>query len=97
MTAVTYLLVARLPAEGIAAFEEYERRVLGLLGVHGGRLARRLRSADRLVEVHLVEFPSTEAFAAYRDDPRRGAHAELLEASGAATELLELYEASVCG
>jgi len=66
--------------------------VLPLLAAHGGRLARRLRSADRLVEVHLVEFRSPEAFAAYRDDPSRAAQARLLEASGAATELLELYD-----
>ena len=86
------MLVARLPADGVAAFEEYERRVLPLLAAHGGRLARRLRSADRLVEVHLVEFPSSQAFAAYRDDPARAAHAGLLEASGAETELFELYD-----
>ena len=67
--------------------------MLALLPGHGGRLTRRLRSADRLVEVHLVEFPSTEAFASYRDDPRRTALAELLRASGAKIELLELYDA----
>ena len=83
-----------MPAEGLAAFEEYERRVLPLLSAHGGRLTRRLRSTDRLVEVHLLEFSSTEAFAAYRDDLRRAAHAELLRASGAETELLELYDAA---
>ena len=66
--------------------------MLSLLPGHGGRLTRRLRSSDRLVEVHLVEFPSTEAFAAYRADPRRTAHAELLRASGAKIELLELYD-----
>lgn len=88
------MLVARLPAEGVAAFDEYERRVLPLLSAHGGRLARRLRSADRLVEVHLVEFPSNQAFAAYRDDPARAAHAGLLEASGVAAELFELYDAA---
>ena len=67
--------------------------MLPLLPGHGGRLTRRLRSADHLVEVHLVEFHSAEAFAAYRDDPRRTAHAELLRASGAKTELFELYDA----
>ena len=88
------MLIARLPAEGVAAFEEYERRVLPLLSAHGGRLVRRLRSTDRLAEVHLVEFPSPEGFTAYRDDRRRSAHAELLRASGAELELLELYDAA---
>ena len=92
MTAITYLLVARLPPEGVAAFAEYERRVLPLLGDHGGRLSRRLRSADGLVEAHLVEFPSAAASASYRDDPRRAPHRGLLEDSGAAIELFELYE-----
>lgn len=92
---MTYLLVARVPAEGRADFDEYERRVLPLLGDHGARLTRRLETADRTIEVHLVEFSSPAAFAAYRDDPRRRSHAGLLEASGAAIELLELYDRPV--
>jgi hypothetical protein len=97
LTAVSYLLVARLPAEGVAAFAEYERRVLPLLGDHGGRLSRRLRSADGLVEAHLVDFPSAAAFASYRDDPRRAPDRGLLEESGSAIELLELYEVPASG
>ena len=91
---VVFVLIARLPdAAGAARFAAYEERVLPLLGDHGGRLERRLRRADALVEVHVVSFPSPEAFAAYRDDPRRRAHAGLLDASGARTEVLELREA----
>lgn len=84
---VVYVLVARLPAAGVAAFAAYEDAVLPLLEAHGGTLERRLRTADACVEVHLVSFPAPEAFAAYRDDPRRAEHAHLLEASGATTEL----------
>lgn len=94
MTSVTYLLLARIPSVGLPSFEEYESRVLPLLSAHGGRLVRRLGSADRRVEVHLVEFSSPDAYAAYRDDPRRDEHGHLLEASGAATELFELYDLS---
>jgi hypothetical protein len=86
--AVTYVLVARIPPAGVEAFQRYEAAVLPLLGKHDGRLARRLRTGDGEVEVHVVEFASAAAFDAYRADPRRTEHAALLEASGARLELL---------
>lgn len=88
-----YVLVARLREAGVARFADYERAVLPLLAGHGGRLERRLRSPDGRTEVHLVSFPSPERFAAYRDDPRRAEHANLLQESGAAIELFELRDA----
>ncbi|HEV2771919.1 MAG TPA: hypothetical protein VGV57_03705 [Thermoleophilaceae bacterium] len=66
--------------------------MLALLADHGGRLERRLRSADGLTEVHLVGFPSSAAFVGYRDDPRRKAQSHLLRDSGASTQVLELVE-----
>ena len=92
MAAVTYVLVARIPAAGVEDFQRYEEAVLPLLAEHGGRLARRLRSASGGIEVHVVEFASPGAFSAYRADPRRAVHHPLLEASGAETELLELED-----
>jgi uncharacterized protein (DUF1330 family) len=88
--AITYALLVRLPVTGVEKFEQYERRVLPLLDDHGGRLERRLRSPDRLTEIHIVEFESREAFAGYREDPRRAEQAHLLGESGAAIELLEV-------
>jgi uncharacterized protein (DUF1330 family) len=88
--AITYALLVRLPVTGVEKFEEYERRVLPLLDDHGGRLERRLRSPDSLTEIHIVAFESREAFAGYREDPRRAAQAHLLAESGAAIELLEV-------
>jgi uncharacterized protein (DUF1330 family) len=90
--ATTYVLVARIPAAGVEAFERYEAAVLPLLADHGGRLHRRLRSADRTVEVHLIAFAADDALAAYRADPRRAEHAPLLEQSGAQIELLEMED-----
>jgi uncharacterized protein (DUF1330 family) len=90
--AVTYVLVARIPPAGVEAFQRYEAAVLPLLGEHGGRLARRLRTGDGEVEVHVVEFASAGAFDAYRADPRRAEHAALLEASGARLELLAVED-----
>ena len=93
MSEVVVVLVARVPEGGIDGFQRYERAVLSLLGDHGGALQRRLRSEDGLTEVHLVGFPSPEAFSSYRSDPRREEHRELLEASGARLEVLELGDA----
>jgi hypothetical protein len=88
--AVTYVLLARIPPAGIAAFRRYEDAVLPLLADHGGRLERRLRSEAGDVEVHVLAFAESDGLERYRGDPRRAAHAHLLEASGARTELLEL-------
>jgi uncharacterized protein (DUF1330 family) len=90
--ALTLVLIARVPAAGIGAFRRYEAAVLPLLADHGGRLARRLRTAAGDAEVHVVEFASRDGFAAYRADPRRAEHAALLQASGAETELLEVED-----
>lgn len=87
---VIYVVVARIPVEGIDRFQRYEAAVLPLLAAHGGVLERRLRSVDGTVEVHVVRFTSAAAVAAYRDDPRRLAHQEDLLASGAELELHEL-------
>jgi hypothetical protein len=90
--ALTLVLVARIPAAGTADFQAYEAAVLPLLADHGGRLERRLRTADAGVEVHIVVFPSRAALDSYRSDPRRAGQAPLLQRSGAALELLEVVE-----
>jgi hypothetical protein len=87
-----YVIVARIPADGIAAFQCYESAVLPLLADHGAVLERRLRSADGCTEVHLTRFPSAVAFTGYRDDPRREAQQRLLRGSGAEIELHELHD-----
>jgi hypothetical protein len=89
---VTYLMLARLPAGRLGAFDAYEAAVLPLLAEHGGRLERRVRSLDDRAEAHLVSFPTEEDFAAYRADERRRAATPLLEASGAAVELLAVRD-----
>jgi uncharacterized protein (DUF1330 family) len=84
--------IVRIPAEGVADFQLYESRVLPLLPRHGGRLERRLRSADGRIEVHVVSFPSPEALEQYRNDPERTAQLPLLTRSGAARELIEVTD-----
>lgn len=89
---VLLVVVARVPADGVAEFQAYEGRVLPLLAEHGGRLERRLRSPDATTEVHVVSFPTAEGFAAYVADPRRAEHSPLLARSGASLELLEVED-----
>jgi hypothetical protein len=89
---LTLVLVARIPADGVASFQRYEDAVLPLLAEHGGRLERRLRDTGGELEVHVVSFASAEGYAAYRADPRRERHAELLAASGAQVEVLEVED-----
>jgi hypothetical protein len=91
-TGVTYVFIARVPADGIDAFQDYERTVLPLLERHGGRLDRRLRSADEQTEVHVIWFPTPDALTAFRTDPDRTAAVPRFVESGAATELLELHD-----
>ena len=86
-TSVLYVATFRIPADGVEAFQAYERAVLPILRDHGGRVERRLRGSDGQVEVHLLRFASADAFDAYLADPRRTAFAELLTQSGATVDL----------
>jgi len=88
----TYLMLARIPEQDRAAFDEYEERVLPLIATHGGRLERRLRSEDGATEAHLVTFQSAGDFERYRDDPRRVAHGAILEGTGVESVLHELHD-----
>lgn len=82
----TFVLIARVPADGVAGFQAYEDAVLPLLSEFGGLLERRLRNGDGTIEVHIVSFGSDQDFQRYRSDPRRAALSHLFEASAASTE-----------
>ncbi|WP_210250914.1 hypothetical protein [Bradyrhizobium cytisi] len=84
---ITFALIARIPAEGVADFRAYEDAVLPLLPEFNGRLERRLRNADGTMEMHIVSFASEADFQNYRNDPRRTAQVWLLEKSSAKLEL----------
>jgi len=90
---ITFALIARIPAEGVADFRAYEDAVLPLLPEFGGRLERRLRNADGTIEMHIVSFASEVDFQNYRNDPRRAAQTALLERSSARLELLPMTDA----
>jgi hypothetical protein len=85
-------MVADIPESGIDAFQRYEDHVLPLLPRHGGRLERRLRSADGKVELHIVSFESREGFEAYIDDPDRADHRALLTGVNVVQRVHELHD-----
>jgi hypothetical protein len=91
---VTFVLIARIPREGIEDFRAYEDAILPQLSEFNGRLERRLRNPDGTVEVHIVSFASDADFQNYRNDPRRMAQAWLLERSSAKLELLPITNVS---
>ena len=60
--------------EGIEGLQDYESRVIPIMSAHGGRLLSAFRPKgsehpEIPDEIHLIEFPSEEAFQAYRSDP----------------------------
>lgn len=71
-------------------FEDYEAKVLALLGDHGARLEARLRSKDGRSETHLLEFPSATALEAFRADPARLKVQDMWERCRASSVLTEV-------
>jgi hypothetical protein len=91
---VTFVLIVRIPTEGIEDFRAYEEAVLPLLPEFNGRLERRLRNPEGTVEMHIISFASDADRQNYRNDPRRTAQAWLLEKSSAKLELLPMADVS---
>jgi hypothetical protein len=89
---LTYVLIARVPPDGVARFQAYEDAVLPLLGEFGGLLERRLRNDGGTIEVHIVSFVSDRNAQRFRSDPRRAALSHLFEASAASTERLAMTD-----
>jgi enamine deaminase RidA (YjgF/YER057c/UK114 family) len=87
---LTLALVVDLAADAVAAFDTYERRVLPLLERHGGRLDRRLRTADGRAEVHVLSFADRAGYDAYLADPDRAAAGRLLDGLDVQRRLLEV-------
>jgi hypothetical protein len=86
------VMVADIPEDGIDAFQRYEGLVLPMLDQHGGRLERRLRSADSRVEVHIVSFDSRTGFDSYMTDPDRLSHRELLAGIDLGQRVIDVHD-----
>jgi enamine deaminase RidA (YjgF/YER057c/UK114 family) len=91
--ALTLAVVVDLAADAVGPFDAYERRVLPLLARHGGRLDRRLRTADGRTEIHLLSFADHAGYAAYLADPDRTALGRLLDGLDVRRRLLEVADA----
>ncbi len=89
---LTLALVVKIPADGIASFDEYENLVLPLLKNHGGTLQRRLRTQNHMTEIHILSFESQAAFDGFLADPERQKHRDLLLKSNATTELFNVED-----
>jgi hypothetical protein len=89
---LTLVMIAELDAAAMHPFDVYERRVLPLLARHGGRLERRLRTADGRTEVHVLSFASRAGFDAYRADPHRAALQPLLHGLPLRQRVLEMSD-----
>lgn len=95
---LTLVMIAKMPAPSVAAFREYERRVLALLDRHGGMLERRLRSVDDsaliddCAEIHVLSFETREGYQAYLADPDRARHRELLVGVPIEQQIIEVSD-----
>jgi len=91
-TRLTLVMLADVGREGVGAFQRYEAAVLPMLERHGGRLERRLRTADGQSEAHIVSFESRARYDAYIADPERARHRALLEGVALTLRLLEVTD-----
>ena len=82
------LVTIDLSNADVAAFETYETGVLALLGKHGGRLERRMRTIDGAQEIQIPRFPDAHAYEAFRNDPQRMAARPVWDASGASLSVV---------
>ena len=88
MTLVSILTVRKDAKEKFRAFETHAAAVMKM---HGGRIERTIvvapnESLDVFKEIHVVTFPSAQAYAAYRSDERRRQMMYLREESVVNTE-----------
>jgi uncharacterized protein (DUF1330 family) len=90
---ITLVAILTVRKDAVEKFREYETRAAGIMTDYGGRIERTVvvapdASPEVVKEVHLVTFPSAEAFAAYREDERLVQAAELRNEAVVHTEIL---------
>lgn len=78
---LTLVVALHVDPARLDEFERFETRASRIMSRYGGRIERRLRFAETDPEapheVHLVTFPSAEAFSRYRADPELADLSEL--------------------
>jgi len=84
--------VVEMATGHFAAGGRYEDEVLALLGRHGGRVERRLRTGDGGSEVQILAFESRAGYEAVLTDPARLSLRAALGAAAPTTRVLEVSD-----
>lgn len=87
---VSFVVSLWIRGNDVAGFEDYECAAVRVMSKHDGRIDAVVRCDaldDGPFEVHVVSFPSTAAFDAYRNDPSLAALREARERVIARTEI----------
>lgn len=92
MSELLLVALVELAADGVEAGQRYEDQVLALLGRHGGRLERRLRTDDGRTEMHLLWFASRDAYESFLADPERAALRAALGGAPPTGRVLEVHD-----
>jgi hypothetical protein len=89
------LIVAILTVktDAAASFHAFEKIAVGVMGRYGGSLERNVvvlpkPGEDTFREVHVLRFPSPDAFAAYKSDPEIAKALPLRNTAVVQTEIL---------
>jgi uncharacterized protein (DUF1330 family) len=90
---VTLVVILTVRSEALEQFRAFEAQAAAVMTTHGGRIERTVVVAEAgspavIKEVHIVTFPSAEAFRAYRADERLSELAHLRDASVIHTDVL---------
>lgn len=93
----TLVVILTVRRSALPAFRKYEHLAARIMKVHGGRIERALvidpdPHLATLRELHLVSFPDSAAFEAYRADLRLRDLASLRDRAVAATDVLVAEE-----
>ena len=72
--------------------QQYEDKVLALLGRHSGSIDWRVRGTDGTTEVHLIRFESRVGYESFLVDPERVNYRAELGDSAPATRVIEVRE-----
>lgn len=94
-------ILVTLTVKDFSLLAEFERQAVKVMKSHGGELLRAFESHRNDdgsgEEIHLLEFPSQQAFDAYRADPALDKYAELRNKAISQTQVvvsstLKMYE-----
>lgn len=76
----------------VAAGQQYEDTVLGLLDRHGGSVERRMRGTDSATEVHVIRFRSRAGYESFMVDPDRLSLRDRIGDAAPATRVIEVRD-----